>query len=64
MGTEPYVRLHVIESGRYRPTGRVRVVEYVDPYPIRSTKRVRVVDLGDRGHNGNGSLPSRMRSKL
>ncbi|MBV9041739.1 MAG: hypothetical protein JOZ68_12085 [Acidimicrobiia bacterium] len=25
---------------------------------------VRVVDLGDRGHNGNGSLPSRMRSKL
>jgi hypothetical protein len=45
MGRDPYVPLEVIESGRYRPTGRVRVVEYPDPYPIRSSKIVKVEDL-------------------
>lgn len=45
MGRDPYVPREVIESGRYRPTGRVRVVEYPDPYPIRSSKVVKLVDL-------------------
>ena len=31
MGRDPYVPREVIESGRYRPTGRVRVVGYPDP---------------------------------
>jgi hypothetical protein len=35
----------VIENGRYRPTGRVRVVEYPDPYPIRLSKIVKIEDL-------------------
>jgi len=46
MGQHPYVPRHVITTGRYRPTGLVRVVDYPDPYPIRSTKTVRVEDLG------------------
>jgi hypothetical protein len=45
MGRDPYVPREVIESGRYRPTGRVRVVEYPDPYPIRSSKIVKVEEL-------------------
>ena len=45
MGRDPYVPREVIESGRYRPTGRVRVVEYPDPYPIRLSKIVKVEDL-------------------
>jgi hypothetical protein len=45
MGQDPYVPREVIESGRYRPTGRVRVVEYPDPYPIRSSKIVKVEEL-------------------
>jgi hypothetical protein len=45
MGTDPYVPRHVIDAGRYRPTGRVRIVDYPDPYPNRSTKVVTVVDL-------------------
>ena len=49
MGRDPYVPRHVIENSRYRPTGRVRVVEYPDPYPIRSTKIVTLEELdGDR----------------
>jgi hypothetical protein len=47
MGADPYVPRHVIEDGRYRPTGRIRVVEYPDPYPNRSTKIVSVIDLTD-----------------
>jgi hypothetical protein len=35
----------VIDSGRYLPTGRVRVVDYPDPYPMRGTKIVTVEDL-------------------
>jgi hypothetical protein len=45
MGTDPYVRSEVIASGRFRPTGRVRVVEYPDPYPKRSSKIVTVEEL-------------------
>jgi hypothetical protein len=49
MGLDPYVPRLVIESGRYRPTGRVRVVDYPDPYPNRSTKIVTVEELGENG---------------
>ena len=45
MGQDPYVPREVIESGRYRPTGRVRVVGYPAPYPIRSSKIVKVEEL-------------------
>jgi hypothetical protein len=45
MGRDPYVPREVIESGRYRPTGRVRVVEYPDPYPVRSSKIVKLEEL-------------------
>jgi hypothetical protein len=47
MGYDPYVPRDVIDSGRYRPTGRVRVVEYPDPYPMRASKIVKVEELGD-----------------
>ena len=49
MGLVPYVPRQVIDSGRYRPTGQVRVVDYPDPYPIRSTKVVTVMDLKPEG---------------
>ena len=49
MGRDPYVPRHVIENSRYRPTGRVRVVDYPDPYPIRSTKIVTLEDLDGDG---------------
>jgi len=42
MGSDPYVPREVIDVGRYRPTGFIRVVDYPDPYPIRATKIVRV----------------------
>jgi hypothetical protein len=45
MGCDPYIPREVIDNGRFRPTGRVRVVEYADPYPIRDTKVVTVEDL-------------------
>jgi hypothetical protein len=45
MGQDPYIPREVIDNGRYRPTGRVRVVDYPDPYPIRATKVVTVEDL-------------------
>jgi hypothetical protein len=51
MGNDPYVPRQVIDSGRYRPTGRVRIVDYPDPYPIRATKVVTVQDL-----DGHGSI--------
>jgi hypothetical protein len=48
-GTDPYVPREVIDSGRYRPTGRVRVrvrvVEYPDPYPKRESKIVKIEEL-------------------
>jgi hypothetical protein len=46
MGQHPYVPRAVIDSGRYRPTGLVRVVDFPDPYPIRSTCIVTVEDMG------------------
>ena len=52
MGRDPYVPKEVIQSGRYRPSGRVRVVEYPDPYPMRASKIVRVEEL-------NGKMPVR-----
>jgi hypothetical protein len=45
MGRDPYVPREVIVSGRYHPIGRVRVVEYPDPYPIRSSKIVKLEEL-------------------
>lgn len=38
----PYVPAEVIASGRFRPTGHVRVVHYPDPYPTRESKIVKV----------------------
>ena len=51
MGIEPYVPRYVIEHGRYRPTGRIRMVDYPDPYPERSTKIVTVIDLDHPDHD-------------
>jgi hypothetical protein len=45
MGLHPYVPRQVITGGRYRPSGLVRVVDYPDPYPNRSTKIVTLEDL-------------------
>ena len=42
MGNDPYVPREVIDNGRYRPSGRVRVVDYPDPYPIRITRVITV----------------------
>jgi hypothetical protein len=47
MGREPYVPREVIESGRFRLTGAVRVVDYPDPYPARANKIVRVETFDD-----------------
>jgi hypothetical protein len=46
MDRDPYVPRLVIDAGRFRPTGRVRVVDYPDPYPIRSSKIVKIEELG------------------
>jgi hypothetical protein len=43
MDRDPYVPREVIDSGRYRPAGRVRVVDYPDAYPVRANKNVTVV---------------------
>jgi len=48
MGRDPYVPRQVIDIGRYQPTGRVRVVDYPDPYPMRATKIVTVEVRSDR----------------
>ena len=59
IGLHPYVPRDVIESGRFRPVGTARVVDYVAPYPDRSERivtlerrdgsgaAVRVTDLSD-----------------
>jgi len=57
MGQDPYVPREVISTGRYRPTGRVRVVDYPDPYPIRATKIVTVEDVGRNGSDRDNGLP-------
>jgi hypothetical protein len=48
MGYDPYVPFEVIKNGRYRPTGRVRVVQYPDPYPMRASKIVKVEELNGK----------------
>jgi hypothetical protein len=58
MGRDPYVPREVIENGRYRPTGRVRVVEYPDPYPIRSSKIVKVEELDGTGVAADNARPA------
>jgi hypothetical protein len=58
MGRDPYVPRAVIESGRYQPTGRVRVVEYPFPYPDRSAKIVSVEELGGQTADQNGEIGS------
>jgi len=45
MDLHPYVPREVITNGRYLPSGLVRVVDYPDPYPDRSTKIVALEDL-------------------
>jgi len=35
----------LIDGGRFRPRGRVRVVEYPDPYPNRTSKIVKVEEF-------------------
>lgn len=45
MSQDPYVPRQVIVSGRYRPTGRVRVVDYPDPYPNRATKVITIEEF-------------------
>jgi hypothetical protein len=49
MGRDPYVPRLVIDTGRYRPTGRVRVVDYPDPYPDRTGKIVTVETFDQSG---------------
>jgi hypothetical protein len=51
MGQDPYVPRLVIDNGRFLPIGRVRVVDYPDPYPDRSRKLVTVEE-----HDGNGAI--------
>lgn len=57
MGQYPYVPGEVIDSGRYCPTGLVRVVDFPDPYPNRSTSVVTVEDLG------SGELQTRISAR-
>jgi hypothetical protein len=52
IGRDPYVPRMVIDSGRYVPTGRVRVVDYPDPYPDRSRKLVTLEEFGDGTSGG------------
>jgi hypothetical protein len=49
MDLDPYVPRAVIDSGRYRPAGRIRVVDYPDPYPDRSSKVVTIECRDGRG---------------
>ena len=45
MGRDPYVPREVIDNGRYRPTGRVRVADYPHSYPDRTGKTVTLEDF-------------------
>lgn len=54
MGLDPYVPRLVIDSGRFMPSGRVRVVDYPDPYPERERKIVTVADF-----DGDGRVAAR-----
>ncbi len=59
MGRDPYVPREVIESGRFGPTGKVRVVDYPDPYPTRATKIVTVEELDSRATPNRSTAPVR-----
>jgi len=59
MGRDPYVPREIIETGRYRPSGRIRIVEYPDPYPNRVNKVVTVVNLDEAEANGEVRRTSR-----
>ncbi len=52
MGQHPYVPREVIDRGRYRPTGVIRIVDYPDGDSEYSTKTVTVTDLGGHGDDG------------
>lgn len=54
LGRAPFVPREVIPSSRYRPAGRVRIVDYPDPYPNRASKVVTVVDQVDVGSSTSG----------
>ena len=58
MGRDPYIPRYVIEHGRYRPTGRIRVVDYPDAYPERSTRIVTVIDLDRPGDGDPAPAPT------
>ncbi|MGD0391308.1 MAG: hypothetical protein ABSC41_01565 [Acidimicrobiales bacterium] len=55
MGRDPYVPREAIDSGRYQPTGRVRIAEYPHPYPDRAGKIVTVEDFGPTATSHNGT---------
>jgi hypothetical protein len=63
MDRDPYVPREVIDSGRYRPTGRVRVVDYPDPYPVRATKVVTVEDFVGREPSARERHPRQPRER-
>jgi len=58
MDLDPYVPRLVIEKGRFLPVGRVRVVDYPDPYPDRTRKVVTVEE-----HDGTGAVVLTMAAK-
>ena len=64
MGQHPYVPRDVITSGRYRPSGLVRVVDYPDPYPLRATKIVTVENLSALDSNGAGGRASASNARV
>ena len=53
MGCNPYVPRDVIDKGRYRPSGRVPVFDYPEPYPFRANKVVTVVHFGAADRSGS-----------
>ena len=57
IGRDPYVPRMVIDSGRYVPTGRVRVVDYPDRYPDRSHKVVTLEEFDDGVPLGRPVVP-------
>jgi hypothetical protein len=56
MDLDPYVPRAVIDSGRYRPAGRIRVVDYPDPYPDRSSKAITIECRDERGELLTGTV--------
>jgi hypothetical protein len=64
MGSDPYVPREVIEKGRFQPTGRIRVVDFADPYPIRTTKTITVEEFPAVSANGSSGSRSRSASSI